>query len=136
MQELVAYFDRSGKLSPRQMRRLLDQGFLASDAPQTMVDLCDRVGAVYYFRVTGDTNGPLWGTDVYTGDSALAVAAAHAGLARPGATAILRVTVEPPLRRYQGDAQRRHEPRLRAVRHGLPSQPRITRRLRPVVAGR
>lgn len=105
MQELVAYFDRSGKLSPRQMRRLLDQGFLASDAPQTMVDLCDRVGAVYYFRVTGDTNGPLWGTDVYTGDSALAVAAVHAGLARPGATAILRVTVEPPLRRYQGSTR-------------------------------
>ena len=105
MQELVAYFDRSGRLSPRQMHKLLDQGFLASDAPPTMVDLCDRVGAVYYFRVTGDTNGPLWGTDVYTGDSALAVAAVHAGLVAHGATAILRVTVEQPLRQYQGSTR-------------------------------
>jgi UDP-N-acetylglucosamine enolpyruvyl transferase len=60
---------------------------------------------VYYFRVTGDTNGPLWGTDVYTGDSALAVAAVHAGLVAPGATAILRVTVEQPLRQYQGSTR-------------------------------
>ena len=105
MQELVAYFDRAGRLTPRQMRRLLDQGFLASDAPQTMVDLCDRVGAVYYFRVTGATSGQLWGTDVYTGDSALAVAAVHAGLVNPGATAILRVTVEQPLRAYPGSTR-------------------------------
>lgn len=105
MQELVAYFDRAGRLTPRQMRRLLDQGFLASDAPTTMVDLCDRVGAVYYFRVTGEANGPLWGTDIYTGDSALGVAAVHAGLVQPGATAILRVTVERPLKAYQGSTR-------------------------------
>jgi hypothetical protein len=110
VQELVAYFDRAGRLTPRQMRKLLDQGFLASDAPQTMVDLCDRVGAVYYFRVTGDANGQLWGTDVYTGDSVLATAAVHAGLVTPGATAILRVTVEQPLGQYQG-----------STRHGVTS---------------
>lgn len=110
VQELVAYFDRAGRLTPRQMRRLLDQGFLASDAPQTMVDLCDRVGAVYYFRVTGDANGQVWGTDVYTGDSALAAAAVHAGLVQPGAAAILRVTVEQPLKQYQG-----------STRHGVTS---------------
>lgn len=105
MQELVAYFDRRGRLSRKDLRRLLDQGFLASDAPTTMIDLCDRVGAVYYFRVTGDTNGPLWGTDVYTGDSALAVAAVHAGLVRPGSAAILRVTVEQPLKAYPGSSR-------------------------------
>lgn len=110
MQELVAYFDRAGRLTPRQMRRLLDQGFLAGDAPQTMVDLCDRVGAVYYFRVTGDPNGQLWGTDVYTGDSALAATAVHAGLVQPGATAIVRVTVEQPRKAYPG-----------ATRHGVTS---------------
>jgi hypothetical protein len=110
MQELVAYFDRAGRLTPRQMRRLLDQGFLASDAPTTMVDLCDRVGAVYYFRVTGEASGPLWGTDIYTGDSALGVAAVHAGLLQPGAVGILRVTVEQPLKAYQG-----------STRHGVTS---------------
>lgn len=110
MQELVAYFDRQGRLSRKQMRRLLDQGFLASDAPATMVDLCDRAGAVYYFRVTGDPGGQLWGTDVYTGDSALAAASVHAGLVQPGAAAIVRVTVEPPLKAYPG-----------STRHGVTS---------------
>jgi hypothetical protein len=75
-----------------------------------MVDLCDRVGAVYYFRVTGEATGPLWGTDVYTGDSALGIAAVHAGLVQPGAAAILRVTVEQPLKAYPG-----------STRHGVTS---------------
>lgn len=110
MQELVAYFDHRGRLSRKQMHKLLDQGYLASDAPPTMVDLCDRVGAVYYFRVTGDVNGQVWGTDVYTGDSALTTAAVHAGLVKPGAAAILRVTVEQPLKQYPG-----------STRHGVTS---------------
>ena len=33
VQELVAYFDRRGKLSRRQLRRLLEHSFVASDAP-------------------------------------------------------------------------------------------------------
>ena len=75
VQELVAYFDRRGALSPRQLRKLLDQGFLAAEAPPTMIDLCDTVGASYYFRVRGAAEGSLWGTDIYTGDSSLAAAA-------------------------------------------------------------
>jgi hypothetical protein len=93
VQELVAYFDRRGALSPRQLHKLLDQGFLASEAPQTMVDLCDPVGATYYFRVQGADEGSLWGTDTYTGDSSLAAAAVHAGLVKAGETGIIKVTV-------------------------------------------
>jgi hypothetical protein len=84
VQELVAYFDRRGRLTKKQIRHLLDQGLLAADAPLTMIDLCDPVGATYYFRVAGEAAGPLWGTDVYTGDSAIAVAAVHAGLVKAG----------------------------------------------------
>jgi hypothetical protein len=102
VQELVAYFDRRGRLTKSQIRRLLDQGLLAADAPPTMIDLCDPVGASYYFRVTGEAAGPLWGTDVYTGDSSIAVAAVHAGLVKAGDSAILKVTVEQPLPRYAG----------------------------------
>ena len=51
VQELVSYFDRRGKLSERQIRKLLDGGFLAADAPINMVDLSDDIGATYYFRV-------------------------------------------------------------------------------------
>jgi hypothetical protein len=105
VQELVAYFDRRGKLTKKQIRQLLDQGLLAADAPLTMIDLCDPVGATYYFRVTGELAGPLWGTDVYTGDSAIAVAAVHAGVAKAGESAIVKVTVEHPLPRYAGSVQ-------------------------------
>ena len=105
VQELVAYFDRRGRLTKKQIRHLLDQGLLAADAPLTMIDLCDPVGATYYFRVTGEAAGPLWGTDVYTGDSAIAVAAVHAGLVKAGESAIVKITVEQPLPRYAGSLQ-------------------------------
>ena len=82
VQELVAYFDRRGQLSKKEVRQLLDKGYLAAEAPPHMLELGSNVGASFYFRVTGATEGPLWGTDVYTGDSALAAAAVHAGLDR------------------------------------------------------
>lgn len=97
VQELVAYFDRRGRLKPAEIRRLLDHGYLAADAPQNMLDLAEPKGATYYFRVTGAADGPAWGTDVYTGDTWIGVAAVHMGLVKPGDTAILRVSlVEPP----------------------------------------
>jgi hypothetical protein len=102
VQELVSYFDRRGELSPKQLRSLLDQGFLAADAPPNMLELCHDVGANYYFRVRGDTEGQAWGTDIYTGDSALPLAAVHAGLVKPGDTAVVKVSVVAPLAKYPG----------------------------------
>jgi hypothetical protein len=97
MQELVAYFDSRGKLSRRQMKKLLEQSYIASDAPNNMHGLCDTVGAVYYFRITGAAEGQVWGTDTYTRDSSLGAAAVHAGLVKPEAKAVVRVTVVAPL---------------------------------------
>lgn len=105
IQELVAYFERRGRLTQTQIRKLLGQGLLAGDAPPNMLNLCDPIGATYYFRVTGEVTGSLWGTDVYTGDSAIAVAAVHAGLVKVGETAVVRVLVERPLTRYQGSVR-------------------------------
>jgi LCCL domain len=105
VQELVSYFDRRGKLSGKQIRKLLDGGFLAADAPINMVELGDDIGATFYFRVVGSADGPIWGTDIYAGDSALATAAVHAGLVKPGETAIIKVTVVPPLTQYHGSEQ-------------------------------
>lgn len=105
VQELVAYFDRRGRLTKRQIRTLLDQGLLAGDAPANMLDLCDPVGATYYFRIKGDTAGQVWGTDPYTGDSSLAAAAVHAGLVAPGSTAVLKVTVIAPPAQFDGDTR-------------------------------
>lgn len=105
VQELVAYFDRRGKLSRRQLRRLLEQNFVASDAPATMHGLCETVGSTYYFRVTGVAEGQLWGTDIYSGDSTIGAAAVHCGLLRPGKSAFLRVTVVTPPERFPGTAR-------------------------------
>jgi hypothetical protein len=105
IQELVAHFERQNKLSREDLRALLDQGFLASDAPARMQDLCDAPGTTFYFRVTGATDGSIWGTDVYTGDSNLAAAAVHAGAVKAGETAVIRVTVMPPLAQYQGSVR-------------------------------
>lgn len=102
VQELVAYFDRRGKLSRGQMRKILHDGYVAADAPNSMHGLCDIVGAIYYFRITGITEGQVWGTDTYTRDSTLGAAAVHAGLLKPEETAVLRVTVVPPLASYAG----------------------------------
>jgi hypothetical protein len=102
IQELVAHFDRKGKLSRKDIRALLDQGMLASDAPQRIMDLCDTPGNTFYFRVIGGLEGMVWGTDTYTGDSALAPAAVHAGVVAMGETAVIKVTVMTPLAQYQG----------------------------------
>ena len=102
IQELVAHFERQNRLSNEEIKALLDQGFLAADAPARIQDLCDTPGTTYYFRVTGASEGSVWGTDIYTGDSSLATAAVHAGAVKAGETAVVRVTVLRPLNHYQG----------------------------------
>ena len=102
MHDLVAYFDRRKKLSRRQLRKLLEQNFVASEAPANMHGLCETVGTIYYFRVTGVTEGQLWGTDIYSGDSTIGAAAVHAGLLKPGETAFLSVTVVTPPEQFPG----------------------------------
>jgi hypothetical protein len=105
VQELVAYFDSRGKLSRKELRKLLEQNFIASDAPPGMHGLCEVVGATYYFRITGVAEGQLWGTDIYTRDSTLGAAAVHAGLMKAGETKVLRVTVVAPLEKYPGSTR-------------------------------
>jgi LCCL domain len=105
VQELVAYFDHRGKLSRRELKKLLEQNFVAADAPPGMHGLCDRVGATYYFRITGIAEGQVWGTDTYTRDSNLGAAAVHAGLLKVGESAVLRVSVVKALPNYTGSAR-------------------------------
>ena len=102
VQELVAYFDKGGKLSSRQLRKMLDTNFVASDAPSSMHTLSETVGTVQYYRITGTTEGQIWGTDTYTRDSTLGAAAVHMGLLKPGKTAVLRLTVVKARESYPG----------------------------------
>jgi hypothetical protein len=105
IQELIAYFDRRGKLTPAQIEKLLKQGLLASEAPDNMVALGHQIGQTFYFRVHGQAVGCVWGTDVYTGDSALAAAAVHAGAVELGETCVVKVTVVEPLQQYDGSTR-------------------------------
>jgi LCCL domain len=105
VQELVAYFDRRGQLSRRELRKLLEQNHVASDAPGGMHGLCNTVGTTYYFRITGAAEGQVWGTDVYTRDSVLGAAAVHAGLLKPGQSAVLRLEVVPARESYPGSTR-------------------------------
>ena len=102
VQELIAYFDRGGKLSRRQLRKLLQESSVASDAPTNMHGLGETGGTTYYFRVTGVTEGQLWGTDIYSGDSTIGAAAVHAGLLKPGETDFLRIIVVTPPEKFPG----------------------------------
>jgi hypothetical protein len=56
--------------------------------------------------------GGLWGTDVYTTGSSLALAAVHAGVLRPGQTGAIRVRVVGPQAGFAG-----------ATRNGVTSAP-------------
>jgi hypothetical protein len=51
------------------------------------------VGRVLLFEVVGRTDGSIWGTDLYTGDSRLGTVAVHAGLLREGERGLVRVTL-------------------------------------------
>lgn len=62
----------------------------------------DKVGETFSFTITGDTEGSVWGTDVYTDDSNLAVAAVHAGIVNEGESKLVAIQMLPGLFAYQG----------------------------------
>lgn len=105
VQELIAYFDARGKLSRRRLLRLLEDNHIASVPPASMHGLCEKIGATYYFRVTGVTEGQVWGTDIYTRDSIVGAAAVHMGLLKPGETKVLRLVVEAARPSYPGSSR-------------------------------
>ena len=126
IQELVAHFERQNKLSLRRSGRCSNRVSSPSDAPARIQDLCDTPGTTYYFRVTGATEGGLWGTDVYTGDSVLACGGRARGRrqgrrdgGRPG-------DGDAAARAVSGfRSQRCYEPRLWPLRHRLSRRPGV-----------
>lgn len=73
-----------------------DQIVNAPAGPGNLTAYRGHAGESYYFVVTGNVSaGGVWGTDIYTDDSALAAAAIHAGVLTNGQTAIIKVIVLP-----------------------------------------
>jgi hypothetical protein len=66
----------------------------ADPPPDSLMSL--PLGKTYRFKVTGNVNGSVWGTDVYTTDSTLAAVAVHAGMLKPNQTGVIKVTTMAP----------------------------------------
>ncbi|UJR29698.1 hypothetical protein I4U23_017246 [Adineta vaga] len=65
----------------------------------------DKVGQSLYFLVTGNTGGPVYGTDIYTDDSNINAAAVHAGVVKHGETKSVIVNILPGQSNYQGSTK-------------------------------
>ncbi len=89
----------------RGVERTLPDATSVPSAPVNMSGYRDRVGESFVFRVCGAAHGSVWGTDLYTYDSELAAAAVHCGALRSGETALLRVTMFPPSKKYVGSVR-------------------------------
>ena len=70
--------------------------------PGTLSGLRGQVGKVFAFKVTGAVTGTVWGSDVYTSDSTLAMAAVHAGVLEVGKTGTVKVRIVAPPAEFTG----------------------------------
>ncbi|NOQ64132.1 MAG: hypothetical protein GQ582_06430 [Methyloprofundus sp.] len=76
-----------------------------SPLPHNLADITqyrDQIGAVYYFYVTGQETGGIWGTGIYTDDTEIAVAAVHAGLLAADQVGVIKVTIQAGQTSYSG----------------------------------
>ncbi len=111
LQELQDRYTRDAKLDEavtiREQIRALKRGQDSANvtvlpSPGRLYEYRDHLNQPLYFQVTGELGGSVWGTDIYTGDSALAAAAVHAGVLEVGQTAVVKVTMLPGLDGYAG----------------------------------
>ena len=78
---------------------------IVHNTPDNLLDYRSKVGQTFSFRITGKTGQHVWGTNIYTDDSNLAVAAVHAGVIRTGETKIIDIEILPGQLSYQGSRQ-------------------------------
>lgn len=62
------------------------------------------LGGAFYFQVTGANSGSIWGTQIYTADSALATASVHSGVLALGQTGTVKVTILPGQSSYNASS--------------------------------
>jgi LCCL domain len=85
----------------------------AQPDPGNLTRFESEQGKVLAFTVTGmAAGGSVWGTDVYTTDSRLAMAAVHAGVLKVGETGVVRLKIVPSPPSYTGSS-----------RHGVTTSP-------------
>ncbi|UJR16666.1 hypothetical protein I4U23_003566 [Adineta vaga] len=80
-------------------------GDIVPDVPINLEAYRDKIGQIFSFAVTGNTVGPVWGTDIYTDDSNIATAAVHAGIIDIGETKTVDIKVFPGQQAYIGSTR-------------------------------
>jgi hypothetical protein len=102
IQQLITYLEERGKLTPDQIEQLVEKGYAHQYDPADLRSMESRIGESFFFQVTGNVQGPLWGTDIYTSDSNLGTACVHAGLLQPGEFGVVKVKIVQPPPAFQG----------------------------------
>ncbi len=72
------------------------------DPGNSITQFRNRTGDIIKFSVTGRSGLSVWGTNIYTDDSDVGIAAVHAGLLEVGETADLQVLITPGQSAYRG----------------------------------
>lgn len=98
LQPLQDRYTRDAKLDEavaiRDLIRVAQRRLItANPDPGTLLGYMQQKGQSLTFEVTGNADGSVWGSDVYTCDSRLAKAAVHAGAVQLGETAVVKVTI-------------------------------------------
>jgi LCCL domain len=74
--------------------------------PAHVYEYSNRIGQTFTFKVTGNVAaGSVWGTDVYTTDSALAAVVVHTGLLKNGETGVIKVSIIPSPNAFVGSVR-------------------------------
>jgi hypothetical protein len=107
LKQLQDTYTRAGKLEEavaiRDTIKRMKQGALdIKPDPGTLGAYRTQIGKTFVFEVTGRTDATIWGTGVYTDDSALATVAVHAGALKVGQKGLVRVTILPAEMSYEG----------------------------------
>ena len=103
--QLIVYFQERGRLSAQQLDYLVAKGYWGEYTRAELQSLAARIGESFFFHVTGEVSGPLWGTDTYTSDSDLGVACVHAGVLEPGESGLVKVIMVQPLAVFRGSTR-------------------------------
>jgi hypothetical protein len=72
------------------------------DSPLGLLRYQNQVGKTIRLRVSGSTDGEIWGNEIYSLDSEPGVAAVHAGLLQPGQEGTATIRILPGMARYSG----------------------------------
>jgi hypothetical protein len=73
--------------------------------PGNLASFYANPGQVLRFRLVGEVGREIWGTDVYTADSALSSAAVHAGVLQAGSTGVVKVKIVDPPAHFRGSSR-------------------------------